>query len=108
MLSKNMKLSPKGITIRILIIDGEAVDSLEFPGDSGRLYTARYDGKDCIYFISSSVYTGAYSVNACGWVFADGNKLKYIANEDGLETYMVRMDSNANMYPYYEIWNPRE
>ena len=91
-----------------LIIDGEAVDSLEFPGDSGRLYTARYDGKDCIYFISSSVYTGAYSVNACGWVLADGDKLKYIANENGLETYMVRTDSDANMYPYYEIYNPRE
>ena len=91
-----------------LIIDGEAVDSLEFPGDSGRLYTARYDGKDCIYFISSSVYTGAYSVNACGWVLADGDKLKYIANEDGLETYMVMTDSKANLYPYYEIYNPRE
>ncbi|MBO4558691.1 MAG: hypothetical protein J5712_01290, partial [Lachnospiraceae bacterium] len=91
-----------------LVIDGETVDSLEFPGDSGRLYKARYEGKDCIYFISSSVYTGSYSVNSCGWVLADGDKLKYIANENGLETYMVRTDSDANMYPYYEIYNPRE
>jgi serpin B len=91
-----------------LINNGEIVDLLEFPGDLGRLYTAKYDGKDCIYFISSSVYTGAYSVNACGWVTADGGKLKYTANGDGLETYMVMTDSDANVYPYYEIWNPRE
>ena len=91
-----------------LINNGEIVDLLEFPGDLGRLYTAKYDGKDCIYFISSSVYTGAYSVNACGWVTADGGKLKYTANGVGLETYMVMTDSDANVYPYYEIWNPRE
>lgn len=90
-----------------LLVDGDIVDSRVFEGDDGWIYSDWNSRQACIYFVEYSVYNGIYSVNDCGRVYAEGDKLRYIRSEAAIETYGTITDKDGNTYPYYEVYNPR-